>query len=97
MSDLHSLFRVELAERHLQPGRTKHTLSDASGVRDSPSFKALEICSSADDSGYYLMYEPESGHGTDTWHQNLEDAMHQAEWEFGVISTEWIKTDRPFR
>ncbi len=91
------MFRVESAEHHLRPGRTKHTLSDASGVRAFPTFKALEICSSADDAGYYLMYEAESGHGTDTWHRALEDAMHQAEWEFGVNRAEWIKTDRPYR
>ena len=29
------------------------------------------------------------GTGTDTWHQNLEDALHQAEWEFGVGDHEW--------
>ena len=42
------------------------------------------------------MYEPEIGHGTDTWHQSLDDAMHQAEWEFGVARDEWKKTDRPY-
>ncbi len=96
MSEFTSLFRVELSEHHHRPGRTKHRLSDASGLRDFPPFKALEICSSFDDGGYYLMYEPEIGHGTDTWHQSLDDAMHQAEWEFGVARDEWKKTDRPY-
>ena len=42
------------------------------------------------------MYEPETGHGTDTWHLTLDDAFHQAEWEFGVTPEEWKKTDRPY-
>lgn len=85
------MFTVDLAEHHLGSGRTKHQLCDAFGARDFPPFKTLEICTFAGDSGYYLMYEPETGPGTDTWHQTLEDAMHQAEWEFGVARTEWRK------
>jgi len=42
------------------------------------------------------MYEPETGHGTDTWHQTLDDAFDQAQWEFGIAREEWMKTDRPF-
>jgi hypothetical protein len=97
MSELTSLFRVELSEHRLCPGRTKHSLSDASGTREFPPFTALEICSTANESSFYLMYESETGLGTDTWHQTLDDAMHQAEWEFGVVKSEWQKTDRPYR
>lgn len=96
MSDFRSLYRVELASHHLRPGRTKHTLKDASGLREFPPFRALEICSTSPAGGFYLMYEPETGQGTDTWHQTLEDAFHQAEWEFGVAREEWMKTDRPY-
>jgi len=42
------------------------------------------------------MYIPGSGIGADTFHLTLEDAKHQAEWEYGVEEDEWIKTDRPF-
>ena len=97
MSHLTSLLRVQLSAHHVRPGRTKHRLSDASGIHEFSPFKALEVCSGADDGGFYLMYEPETRAGTDTWHQTLEDAMHQAEWEFGVTADEWIKTDRLFR
>jgi len=95
MGTFHSLFRVELGSHHLRPGRTKHTLVDAAGARDFPLFKALEIAKFPEDEGFYLLYEPETGHGTDTWHLSLDDAMHQAEWEFGVMPAEWVKTDRP--
>jgi hypothetical protein len=96
MSTFQSLFRVELAAHHLRPGRAKHSLKDASGLHDFAPFKALEICSASPDGGFYLLYEPETGPGTDTWHQTLDDAFGQAEWEFGVSPAEWIKTDRPY-
>lgn len=96
MPAFQSLFRVELAAHHLRPGRAEHRLKDASGVHDFPPFRTLEICSSSSDGGFYLMYEPESGLGTDTWHETLNDAFGQAEWEFGVSRNEWAKTDRPY-
>jgi hypothetical protein len=96
MSEFRSLFPVELGLHHLRPGRAKHRLKDASGLHDFPPFKALEICSTSTGAGFYLMYEPETRHGTDTWHQTLDDAFHQAEWEFGVTRSEWMKTERPY-
>jgi hypothetical protein len=96
MSEFRSLLRVELGSHHLRPGRTNHRISDSSGIRDFPPFKALEICSYPGDSGFYLMYEPETGQGTDTHHETLEDALSQAQWEFNILPAEWIKTDRPY-
>lgn len=37
------------------------------------------------------------GSGTDTWHETLEDAFHQAEWEFGVERSQWTEVNEPFR
>jgi hypothetical protein len=96
MSEFRSLFRVELGPHHLRPGRTKLQLKDTAGLHEFPLFIALEVCSMSPAEGFYLMYEPETGHGTDTWHQTLDDAFHQAEWEFGVTREEWKKTDRPY-
>jgi hypothetical protein len=70
-------------------------IGPAGSVEFAP-FKALEICQHPGDAGYYLMYEPETGYGTDTWHLSLEDALHQAEWEFGVLKNEWVTTDKPY-
>jgi hypothetical protein len=36
------------------------------------------------------------GTGTDTWHESLEDAMHQADFEFGVQPDEWLDCDGQF-
>jgi hypothetical protein len=68
-----------------------------SGHHEFAPFKALEICSTAPTDGFYLMYEPEHGPGTDEWPQTLEDAFHQAEWEFGVERGEWVETNRSYR
>jgi len=83
--------RVELQSHHVPTGKTKHQLVGSGGAQDFPPFKRLAICQYAGDPGFYLMYYPESGHGTDTWHTTLEDALHQAEFEFRVTPSEWIR------
>jgi hypothetical protein len=88
--------KVKLTDRHLSPGRTKHTLSDSEGVRLFPQFTSLAITQADGDSGYYLMHLCDSGLGTDTWHESLEDALNQAEWEFGVLPDEWTDVHEPF-
>ena len=46
------------------------------------------------DAGYYLFYCDESGTEiTDTYHESLEKAMAQAEWEFGTKNDEWRNTE----
>jgi hypothetical protein len=42
------------------------------------------------------MHICEKGQAADTWHENLEDAMHQAELEFGVQAEEWTEANEPF-
>lgn len=96
MSGMIAIKRAALNEGHLRPGRTKHTLIDSKGAREFPSFTSLAICQYPGDSGYYLMHLCEGSEGTDTWHENLDDALHQAEWEFGVREDEWVETNEPF-
>jgi len=91
-----SLLRCDLGAHHHSPGKAKHQIKDQHGLRSFPPFVALEIVQAESDSAFYLMYIPESGMGADTFHLTLEDAKHQAEWEYGVEEDEWIKTDRPF-
>ena len=98
MSNKTAIRKVTLGEQHIRPGRTKHTLIDANGARPFPPFTSLVItrCLLPDDNGFYLEHLCADGLGTDTWHQTLEDALHQAEWEFGVHPTEWIEVNEPF-
>jgi hypothetical protein len=96
MSAYRSLLRCDLGAHHHSRERAKHQIKDQHGLRGFPPFVALEIVQADGDSAFYLMYIPESGMGADTFHLTLEDAKHQAEWEFGVKEDEWLKTDKPF-
>jgi hypothetical protein len=96
MSEMAVIKKVILTEHHLRPGRTKHTLCDAKGSREYPPFVSLVIAQYPEDSGYYLLHLCEDGHGTDTWHESIDEAFHQAEYEFEVKPEEWIETNEPF-
>jgi hypothetical protein len=81
--------KVTLKAHHLSPGRATHTLADSAGLRSFPTFTSLAIAQYAGEPGYYLVHICDDNLQTDTWHNTLEDALHQAEWEFGVQPAEW--------
>jgi hypothetical protein len=85
------LMRVKLEAHHLHPGKTVHWLVDEKGKRPFPPFVSLAIAQYEGDADFYLLHECKDHFGTDTCHTSLEDALHQAEFEFGVIRDEWIK------
>jgi hypothetical protein len=89
MGRMIAIRKVVLDEQHLRPGRTKHTFNG----EEFPPFTSLAICQYPGDPGFYLMHICENGQAADTRHENLEDAFHQAEYEFGVRSEEWIETN----
>jgi len=91
-----SLFRVELGPQHAPTGNTKHTLCDSLGSRPFPPFVALEIVHTPGEQGFYLMHECADHIGNDTWHETLDDAMDQADFEFGVKHDEWTKTETSY-
>jgi hypothetical protein len=88
--------KVTLKGHHLRPGRTKHSFSDGKNVKDFPPFTSLVITQDDEDSGHYLMHLCDNHFGTDTHHETLEEALHQAEWEFGVLPDEWSAVQEPF-
>lgn len=96
MNTMTAVRKVQLAKHHLRPGRTRHFLTGPEGQSQSPPFTSLAITQFPGDSGFYLMHICGDGQMADTWHQTLDDALHQAEWEFGVASEEWIETNEPF-
>jgi hypothetical protein len=96
MDRMIAIKKVLLNENHLSPGRTKHTLSDSNGTRPFPPFTSLAIAHYPGQPGYWLMYSCDNGLGTDTFHESLEDALGQAEWEFAVRPEEWIEVNEPF-
>ncbi len=84
--------RVDLGPNHKPTGNTKHSLGlPGGGQQEFPPFVSLSIGQYEGDAGFYLLYHPKHGLGTDTWHVNLPDAIHQAEYEFGVIESEWTR------
>jgi hypothetical protein len=80
--------RVRLGSNH-HASLAKHTISDVKGSRNFPSFDELEIAAYPGQNGCYLFRMCADGQGTDTWHETIEDALAQAEWEFGVKAEEW--------
>ena len=94
MSDMIAIKKVVLKERHLRPGRTKHFLCDSQGKSEFAPFTSLEIAQYPGDSGFYLLHLCENGKGTDTYHATLNDALHQAEFEFEVRAEGWDETQK---
>jgi len=84
---LKCLKRAEIKPENRSLGAVTHTLIDDSGPHQFPEFVRLEIAT--DGSGFYLFHVCADGSGTDTWHQTLQDALHQAEHEFNVGLNEW--------
>jgi len=87
--------RVDLNDGHLRPGRTKHYLCGPNGGREFPAFTSLVIAQYPGDSGYYLLHLCDDGTGTDTHHSTMEEAFHQAAYEFDVKPEEWINISNP--
>ena len=75
-------------------GRTIHSLGrivDGLPVPTIPSPPASRVEISAEaDGGYSLIrFDPADGFCGDTWHQSLEEAQRQAEFEFGIALEDW--------
>jgi hypothetical protein len=80
-----TLKRVVLNDQHLRPGRTKHTINGA----DFPPFVSLEIVQYPNDKSFYLFHITADGKIADTWHESVEAAMDQTEFEFAVQRSDW--------
>lgn len=64
-------------------GRTRHVIGDS----DAPPFAALAIAKFDSAPGYYLYYCDDDWNPlTDTYHASVEQAIAQAEFEFGSLN-----------
>lgn len=80
------LFSIRLDARHPSTGITNHYRDG--GILPQPC--GLEIVRYENQPGVFLNYLDQAGDAqTDTWHQSLEDAIHQARTELGVEKNEW--------
>lgn len=86
MSDPEILRRVRLTSAHSPTGRARHWSHGAL----LPLPTELRIVQYVTDPGYYLLYYDNQGQEmTDTYHDSLQGAIAQAEWEFEVQEGEW--------
>jgi hypothetical protein len=77
--------------------KTRHYIGFPPGiVSDEDSRKLLEpadiLLIEERDEGFFLFRFTASGKEVgDTWHANLEDAKHQADFEFEGLTSSWIE------
>ena len=69
-----------------ETGNTKHY----HGNEKLPKPEALQLIKYDGDDGYYLFYLNENMEEmTDTYHNTIERAFQQAEWEFDIQAKDW--------
>ena len=67
-------------------GNTLHRI----GGELMPPASGLAVCRYEKDTGFYLFYcDGEWRVLTDTWHESVEDALNQAEFEYEGVNTVW--------
>ncbi|MGA8097632.1 MAG: hypothetical protein WB810_03110 [Candidatus Cybelea sp.] len=68
-------------------GKTRH-LRDGLPLKPPSSVEIVQIPPEC--AGYYLLYLDESGiEQSDTYHDSIALAMQQAEFEFGLLPSDW--------
>lgn len=84
------LFQIRLGANHKSTGKTSHYELQGNVKTPILNITQLQIAKYPDAAGYYLLYLDKNGEElTDTYHENIESAMQQAEWEFSVKANEW--------
>ncbi len=83
------LFVTRLGNKHAPTGFTRHT---SNGI-ELPPPSWLKIARYEEDpAGFYLQYlDEELKELTDTYHDSIAGAMEQAQLEFGVTESDWMK------
>ena len=89
IGEAHVLAYTIIDERNQPTGACKHV---AGGEPFGPA-AGLAICQYPGENGYYLFYCTTDWEVvTDTWHESIEDAKDQAEFEYtGTLAT-WLPT-----
>jgi hypothetical protein len=91
------VLRFAVIDDDVRPtGATQHSYGQViegelvSGPPMEP-FEALAIVQYENESDHYLLYlDADWEPVTDTWHESLEHAMDQAEYEYEGITPKWI-------
>jgi hypothetical protein len=85
------LFYTSIDKQHKPTGNTLHYVE---GNIFGPT-AGLAICQYDRDEGFYLFYcDVDWEVITDTFHLSLDDAMHQAEFEYEGVSKTWQQPEK---
>jgi hypothetical protein len=77
-----TVLQVADLSRASQTGRTRHVV----GGKEMTAFAALALAHYDSDPGIYLLYCDETWRAiTDTYHESVDQAVAQAEFEFGPL------------
>ena len=86
INDLPVLFFTPIDWRHTPTDATIHTVA---GEPFGPA-AGLAICQDPTSSAVYLLYCDDNWEPvTDTWHENVQDAKEQAEFEYSGTQESW--------
>ena len=81
-------YKLELGAEHREVGRTLHS----NGATVLPRAQTLVVAGFEESGEYYLLHFDETGKElTDTFHESIEEAFQQAEFEFDIKPHEWTK------
>jgi hypothetical protein len=89
VQDFKFIKRAEIAPERQGPGSVHKVLIDESSSHHFSKFVRLEIARNGLDGGYYLFHISPDGKGTDTWHATLDEALDDAQSEYGVGQADW--------
>jgi hypothetical protein len=77
---------TKLDTRHIRTNNTEHHVSG----QILQNIYGLAICKYEEEVGFYLFYcDPNWSTITDTWHETVDDAKEQAEFEFTNTLSTW--------
>ena len=86
MKELYKIYLKDSKKSFMATGNTTHY--DGNEILPQPF--ALSIVQYDDGGGFYLFYLDESEkEQTDTYHESIEGAFKQAEFEFGAKKEDW--------
>jgi hypothetical protein len=84
-------------------GRAHHSLGTASkeghpiaAMPFAPATRVeIEPSDGASKACFLIRYDERGSFAGDTWHESLTAAKEQAEWEFGILMSDWREADEP--
>jgi len=96
MPEFVEIRRVLLGPEHLHPAKVGATIHAGGVMRPNAPFAKLRIARYTGEESCYMFHIARNGESTDTWHETLSDALHEAESLYGVKETDWLVVNVPF-